>query len=104
MYEHQIAPDFDLLHDIHYTQAFLENAKQNLSHQAKYNQDFGYAKRAIGIFLDMGCEDELNGILQSWIKEKEKERQSKTLTCNSNKENLLAILIERVQKVLQGSV
>ena len=36
----------------------------------------------------MGCEDELNGILQSWIKEKEKERQNETLTCNSNKENL----------------
>ena len=36
----------------------------------------------------MGCEDELNGILQSWIKEKEKERQSEILTCNSNKENL----------------
>ena len=90
MFEHQIAPDFDLLHDIRHTQAFSENAKQNLSHQAKYNQDFGYAKRVIGISLDMGCEDELNGILQSWIKEKEKEkeRQSETLTCNSNKENL----------------
>src|SRR6266480_4402697 len=49
VYEHQIAPDFDLLHDIHHTQAFSENAKQNLSHQAKYNQGFGYAKRAIGI-------------------------------------------------------
>ena len=88
MYEHQIAPDFNLLHDIRHTQAFSENAKQNLSHQAKYNQGFGYAKRAIGISLDMGCEDELNGILQSWIKEKEKERQNETLTCNSNKENL----------------
>src|SRR5256884_3202649 len=88
VYEHQIAPDFDLLYDIRHTQAFSENAKQNLSHQAKYNQGFGYAKRVIGISLDMGCEDELNGILQSWIKEKEKERQSETLTCNSNKENL----------------
>ena len=88
MYEHQIAPDFDLLHDIRHTQAFSENAKQNLSYQAKYNQGFGYAKRAIGISLDMGCEDKLNGILQSWIKEKEKEKQSETLTCNSNKENL----------------
>ena len=65
MYEHQIASDFNLLHDIRHTQAFSENAKQNLSHQAKYNQGFGYAKRAIGISLDMGCEDELNGILQS---------------------------------------
>ena len=27
-----IPPDFDLLHAIHHTQAFLENAKQNLSH------------------------------------------------------------------------
>ncbi len=26
--------------------------------------------------------------MQSWIKEKEKERQNETLTCNSNKENL----------------
>ena len=51
VYEHQIAPDFNLLHDIRHTQAFLENAKQNLSHQAKYNQGFGYAKRELGYLL-----------------------------------------------------
>ena len=27
VFEHQIAPDFNLLHDICYTQAFSENAK-----------------------------------------------------------------------------
>jgi hypothetical protein len=82
VYEHQVGPNFDLLHDIRHTQAFSENAKQNLSRQAKYNQGFGYAKRAVGLALEIGCEDELNGLLQSWISEKQNEIR------DSNIENL----------------
>ncbi|PKK60259.1 hypothetical protein RhiirC2_856939 [Rhizophagus irregularis] len=68
-----------LLHKIHHIQAFSETAKQNLSHKAKYNQDFGYAKKAIRLALEIGCEDELNGMLQRWIREKKNETRSRQL-------------------------
>ena len=77
MHEHQISPDFSLLHEIRHTQAFSETVKQNLSHQAKYNQGFGYAKKAIGLALETGCKDELNEMLQRWIREKERSRIGK---------------------------
>src|SRR3954452_12031183 len=77
MHKHQIRPDFSLLHEIRHTQAFSETVKQNLSHQAKYNQGFDYAKKAIGLALETGCEDELNEILQRWIREKERSRIDK---------------------------
>src|SRR6266542_1970660 len=60
--------------------------KQNLSHKTKYNKGFGYAKKAINLALEMGCEDELNELLQRWIRDKEKENKKV-----SDKENLLNI-------------
>ncbi|CAB5194161.1 unnamed protein product [Rhizophagus irregularis] len=78
--------DFSLLHEIHHTQAFSETAKQNLSHKAKYNQGFGYMKKAIRLALEIGCTDELNGMLQRWIREKENETRSRQLEID--KENL----------------
>src|ERR1051325_7374192 len=86
MHEHQIMPDFSLLHEIRHTQACSETVKQNLSRQAKYNQGFGYAKKAIGLALAIGCEGELNEMLQRWIREKENETRSRQL--ETNKENL----------------
>ena len=86
MYEHQVRSDFSLLHEICHTQAFSETVKQNLSHQAKYNQGFSYAKKAIGLALEIGCEDELNNMLQRWIREKENETSFRQLEIN--KENL----------------
>ncbi|RIA79304.1 hypothetical protein C1645_794590 [Glomus cerebriforme] len=77
MYEYQIRLDFSLLHEIHHTQAFSEIVKQNLSNQAKYNQGFSYMKKAIGLALEIGCEDELNEMLQGWIREKEHSRIGK---------------------------
>lgn len=57
-----------------------------MSHKAKYNKGFGYAKKAINLALEMGCEDELNELLQRWIRDKEKENKKV-----SDKENLLNI-------------
>ena len=85
VYEHKIKIDFDMLNEIRNTQVFSETVKQNLSRQVKYNQGFGYAKRAVDLALEIGCENELNKLLQSWIKEKEKEKSE------SNKENLPSI-------------
>src|SRR5688572_18487633 len=76
-----------MLNEIHHTQVFLKTVKQNLSHQVKYNQGFGYAKRAIELALEIDCEDDLNSLLQNWIKKKEKER-SDNLKSDSNNENL----------------
>jgi hypothetical protein len=50
---------------------FSEIVKQNLSCKAKYNEGFSYAKRAIGLFLKLRCENEINEILQSGIRKKE---------------------------------
>ena len=86
VYEYQIETNFDMLNEIRHTQVFSETVKQNLSRQAKYNQGFGYAKRAIDLALEIGCEDDLNNLLQNWIKGKEKERCDNR-ECNSNISN-----------------
>jgi len=86
IYEHQIETNFDTLNKICHIQVFSETVKQNLSHKAKYNKGFGYAKKAINLALEMGCEDELNELLQRWIRDKEKENKKV-----SDKENLLNI-------------
>ncbi|CAB4392594.1 unnamed protein product, partial [Rhizophagus irregularis] len=39
----------------------------------------GYAKKAIRLALEIGCEDELNGMLQRWIREKKNETRSRQL-------------------------
>ena len=44
---------------------FVEKlAEQNLSHQAKYNQGFGYAKQTVNIALEISCKNELNKLLK----------------------------------------
>ncbi|KAF0499739.1 protein far1-related sequence 5-like [Gigaspora margarita] len=78
-----------LLNEIRHTQIFSETVKQNLSCQVKYNQGFGYAKRAVNLALETGHENELNELLLGWIKETGRKVHS-----NSNKtdkENLLNI-------------
>lgn len=82
IYEHQIETNFDRLNEIRHTQVFSETVKKNLSHQVKYSQGLGYAKKALNLALENSCENELNKLLQHWIKEKEKE------IYESNKENL----------------
>jgi len=72
-HKHKIDTNFDGLNKIRYTQEFSETVKKKLSHKVKYNQGFGYAKRAINLALEIGCEDELNTLLQHWVRDKEKE-------------------------------
>ncbi|PKC02002.1 hypothetical protein RhiirA5_381296, partial [Rhizophagus irregularis] len=89
VYEHQIRVNFDILNEIRHMQLFSETVKQNLSHKAKYNEGFGYAKKAIGMSLELGCENEINEILQSWIRKKEREIRDKQQGCTIGfKENL----------------
>src|SRR6266536_4053794 len=57
--------------------------------KAKYNEGFGYAKRAIGLSLELSCENEINEILQSWIRKKESEISDRQLgRAIGSKENL----------------
>ncbi|RHZ87503.1 hypothetical protein Glove_34g33 [Diversispora epigaea] len=63
VYEHQVRTNFDLLNKIRHTHLFSETVRVNLSHKAKYNLGFGYAKQAIGLALELDCEDEINKIL-----------------------------------------
>ncbi|CAG8650134.1 12173_t:CDS:2 [Funneliformis mosseae] len=92
MYEHQVRPDFSLLHEIRYTQAFLKTVKQNLSHQAKYNQGFGYTKKAIRLALKIGCEDELNNMckgalrkrIKSVLEGNQKQKSSRTASTHQS--------------------
>ena len=86
MYEHRIETNFNTLNEIRNVQFFSETVKQNLSHQVKYNQGIGYAKRAVDLALEIGCENELNKLLQNWIKEK--ERVIHDSLSKSNKKNL----------------
>ncbi|CAG8704343.1 18673_t:CDS:2 [Gigaspora rosea] len=68
IYEYQIDTNYSLLNEIRHTQIFSETIKQNLSRQVKYNQGFGYAKRAVNLALETGHENELNELLLGWIK------------------------------------
>ncbi|PKK62351.1 hypothetical protein RhiirC2_790510 [Rhizophagus irregularis] len=86
VYEHLIEPNFDILNEIRNVQIFSETVKFNLFYKVKYNQDIGYAKKAVNLALEMGCEDELNKLLQNWIKVK--ERTIRDNLSKSNKENL----------------
>ncbi len=86
IYKHQIETNFDTLNKIYHIQVFSETVKQNLSHKAKYNKGFGYAKKAINLALEMGCKDKLNELLQHWIRDKEKENKKV-----SDKKNFLNI-------------
>ncbi|CAB4420628.1 unnamed protein product [Rhizophagus irregularis] len=90
VYEHQIEMNFNMLNEIRYTQVFSETVKKNLSNQVKYGQGLGYAKKALNLALENGCENELNRPLQHWIKDKEKEIYVNQEN-ESNKENLLNI-------------
>ena len=97
IYEHQIETNFDMLNEIRHTQVFSETVKKNLTQRVKYSQGLGYAKKALNLALENGCENELNKLLQHWIKEKEKEIYNE-----SNKETfqILVFLIRHVQRVL----
>ncbi|CAB5360724.1 unnamed protein product [Rhizophagus irregularis] len=87
VYEHQIETNFNMLNEIRHTQVFSETVKKNLSNQAKYSQGLGYAMKALNLALENGCENELNRLLQHWIKDKEKEIYVNQEN-ESNKENL----------------
>ncbi|RHZ51071.1 hypothetical protein Glove_485g33 [Diversispora epigaea] len=91
VYEHQVRTNFDLLNKIRHTHLFSETVRANLSHKAKYNLGFGYAKQAIGLALELGCEDEINKILRNWINEKKIEIRDSQPDHISNKENLPSI-------------
>ncbi|RIB06142.1 hypothetical protein C2G38_2217854 [Gigaspora rosea] len=73
VYEHQIAMNYSFLNEIWQTQIILDTVKQNMNRQVKYNQGFGYAKKAVKLALETGLENELNKLLQNWIKEMEKK-------------------------------
>lgn len=97
MYEHPIEPNFDTLNEIRNIQMFSETVKQNLSHKVKYNQGIGYAKKAVNLALETGCEDELNKLLQDWIKVKERTIQASPTRRTFQ---ILTILVRFAQRVL----
>ncbi|CAG8811772.1 9511_t:CDS:2, partial [Racocetra persica] len=51
----------------------LETVKQNLTRQEKYNQGFGYAKKAVELAFKTGYKNELNKLLQDWIEKTERK-------------------------------
>ncbi|CAG8546107.1 24590_t:CDS:2 [Racocetra persica] len=82
IYEYQIETNYSLLDEIRYTQVISETVKRNLTYKVKYNQGFSYTKKAVNLALKTGCEDELNKLLQDWIKETKRK-----IYCDSNESN-----------------
>ncbi len=78
-------------------QVFSESVKQNLSHKAKYNQGFGYTKRAINLALKIGCENKLNSLLQYWIKEKKKEIDDKNKNKSNKKISQISVILIKLK-------
>ncbi|CAB4425442.1 unnamed protein product [Rhizophagus irregularis] len=58
VYEHQIETNFNMLNEIRHTQVFSETIKKNLSNQVKYSQGLGYAKKALNLAFENGCEND----------------------------------------------
>ncbi|CAG8826948.1 24021_t:CDS:2, partial [Gigaspora margarita] len=65
VYEHQIEMNYSFLNEIWQTQIISDTVKQNLNCQVKYNQGFGYAKKAVELALETSPENELNKLLQN---------------------------------------
>ncbi|CAG8808896.1 17826_t:CDS:1, partial [Racocetra fulgida] len=45
--------NFNTLNEIRHTHILSETIRQNLLHKTKYNQGFGYAKKAINLALQI---------------------------------------------------
>ncbi|CAB4493651.1 unnamed protein product [Rhizophagus irregularis] len=76
----------------------------NLSRKAKYNEGFGYAKRAIGLSLELRCENEINEILQSWIRKKEIEIRDRQLGCIIESKKNLPNISNPHQTCIKGAL
>ncbi|CAG8773889.1 2848_t:CDS:2, partial [Racocetra fulgida] len=53
VYKHRVVTNFDILNEIQHTQPLSETIRQNLAYKTKYNQGFGYAKKAINLALQL---------------------------------------------------
>ncbi|RGB40372.1 hypothetical protein C1646_753445 [Rhizophagus diaphanus] len=61
-----------------------------LTYKAKYNQGFSYAKKAIGLALEIGCENELNGMFnlyQTRTKDASRKHIKNTLENNQKQKS-----------------
>ncbi|PKC08875.1 hypothetical protein RhiirA5_375906 [Rhizophagus irregularis] len=98
--------DHAVIHEVWSVTTIEQNKEHfvNLSRKAKYNEGFGYAKRAIGLSLELRCENEINEILQSWIRKKEIEIRDRQLGCIIESKKNLPNISNPHQTCIKGAL
>jgi hypothetical protein len=69
--------NFNYIHHVRGEQVYTEKLQGIISAKSKYGKAFGFAKKALDLTQKLDCYNELNGLLQTYIDEKQQE-----LLCN----------------------
>ncbi|EXX66145.1 hypothetical protein RirG_126640 [Rhizophagus irregularis DAOM 197198w] len=69
--------NFNYIHHVRSEQVYTEKLQGIISAKLKYGKAFGFAKKALDLTQKLDCYNELNGLLQTYIEEKQQE-----LLCN----------------------
>ncbi|PKY41491.1 hypothetical protein RhiirA4_539632 [Rhizophagus irregularis] len=69
--------NFNYIHHVRGEQVYTEKLQGIISAKSKYGKAFSFAKKALDLTQKLDCYNELNGLLQTYIEEKQQE-----LLCN----------------------
>ncbi|PKB96841.1 hypothetical protein RhiirA5_385066 [Rhizophagus irregularis] len=69
--------NFNYIHHVRGEQVYIEKLQGIILAKLKYGKAFGFAKKALDLTQKLDCYNELNGLLQTYIDEKQQE-----LLCN----------------------
>lgn len=78
--------NFDYIHQVRGGHVYTEKLQSIVSTKAKYGRSFGIARKALDLAQKLNCYNELNGMLQLFIDEKQHELLQKSQI--TDKENI----------------
>ncbi|CAB4384439.1 unnamed protein product [Rhizophagus irregularis] len=79
--------NFDYIHQVRGGYVYTEKLKNIVSVKAKYGRSLGIARKALDLAQKLNCYNELNGLLQMFIDEKQQELLQKDQTIDKENSN-----------------
>ncbi|POG60143.1 hypothetical protein GLOIN_2v1817146 [Rhizophagus irregularis DAOM 181602=DAOM 197198] len=79
--------NFDYIHQVRGGYVYTEKLKNIVSVKAKYGRFLGIARKALDLVQKLNCYNELNGLLQMFIDEKQQELLQKGQTIDKENSN-----------------
>jgi hypothetical protein len=79
--------NFNYIHQIRGEKVYTEKLQNIVSAKAKYGRSLGFARKALDLAQKLNCHNELNGMLQTFIDEKQQELLYNCRT--TDKENVI---------------